>query len=972
MTHCKPNERVLGVAVAGGAIPAGQMRFYDNYLPVLDAGGYSVSVQQAVASTTVATGGKALKQSFPDGPALEQAFSIAAPRFAMDAADVHAAFPPKGSAGSYDQNLPHIVLTKRALPWERFLQDGNKQTPWLALMLFAPDEIVVPPGTPPGSALANPSLAGTYSISQLVSPPKGTLGPAVTAEFQDRLNEVTALEATASGSGYTSATVSFSGGGGTGAAATAVVKAGKVVGFEVTAGGSGYTSDPAVTIGGDGAGATASAHRGTPCRAIDITTATFTELTPRFVPGKPPAVDELSPLAHVRQVDPGDKQLLKKKDAGWFSVVVGNRFPGPGPGPVAALTIEEPGLGYTETPSVQFSGGGGSGTGAVAVAEVSGGQLTSVTLTAHGTGYASPPTVTITGGGSGVTRPATVNARIAAPWVAHLVSLEGFEDFLSGSPTWPAGVTHVRLASLYSWNFACLSEQGDFGDLMQGLIADQATGGDGLLLRLPVPTGTPPAGSGEAKVAQALAEGYAALPYETRVGDRSFAWYRGPLVPAPRPRFTNREPYRRASEAVIYDKDNGLFDNSYAVAWQAGRLAALSDQRFGQALLEWRRQGRRLVNLLMQRVGSSTLNKLVGSVDLSKDDTATVDELAQLLEADLFSQSFVDHLVGDFSNVVAAQIPLKGIAAPAACAQVAAAAPPPANTIAALKALLAQPAVQALIVRFNTVTGDGTPATQMAIITEWLAQLALLEGVPFVNLVPDARMLPLESIRFFFVDPNSIDALIDGALSAGVQSSRDTLYAALLGPAIREGVDSVLLTLRSARTGRTGPTSAPTGATSGFLLRSQVVAGWPGLEVRGYAKSTKGTPSDPLEMLRMVRLASDVLLCLFPEPPAWIEIGEPREGLAFGHEDAFAVDLRQVSGASIGKLFDPKVSLPINTSFRTPGAAPVLDVTKWQPALQAKLRTASGDNKLVLGPADFAIQMVRAPEQMIFQNQPNT
>ena len=73
------------------------------------------------------------------------------------------------------------------------------------------------------------------------------------------------------GSGYTSATVAFSGGGGSGAAASATVAGGKVTKITVTAGGTGYTSPPTVTISGDGSGATAFSQintRGT--RNVDL------------------------------------------------------------------------------------------------------------------------------------------------------------------------------------------------------------------------------------------------------------------------------------------------------------------------------------------------------------------------------------------------------------------------------------------------------------------------------------------------------------------------------------------------------------------------------------------------------------------------------------------------------------------------------------------------------------------------------
>jgi hypothetical protein len=62
----------------------------------------------------------------------------------------------------------------------------------------------------------------------------------------------------AGGSGYTTATVSFTGTG-TGAAATATIIGGVVVSIDVTSVGSGYTVAPTVTITGDGSNATASA-----------------------------------------------------------------------------------------------------------------------------------------------------------------------------------------------------------------------------------------------------------------------------------------------------------------------------------------------------------------------------------------------------------------------------------------------------------------------------------------------------------------------------------------------------------------------------------------------------------------------------------------------------------------------------------------------------------------------------------------
>nr|WP_277749397.1 phage tail tube protein [Pseudomonas ovata] len=73
-----------------------------------------------------------------------------------------------------------------------------------------------------------------------------------------------AISLTNGGTGYTTApTVAITGGGGTGATATAIITSGAVTGFNITNAGSGYTSTPTIALsGGAGSGATASAVLG--------------------------------------------------------------------------------------------------------------------------------------------------------------------------------------------------------------------------------------------------------------------------------------------------------------------------------------------------------------------------------------------------------------------------------------------------------------------------------------------------------------------------------------------------------------------------------------------------------------------------------------------------------------------------------------------------------------------------------------
>ena len=58
-------------------------------------------------------------------------------------------------------------------------------------------------------------------------------------------------------------------------------------------------------------------------------------------------------------------------------------------------------------------------------------------------------------------------------------------------------------------------------------------------------------------------------------------------------------------------------------------------------------------------------------------------------------------------------------------------------------------------------------------LRRFMARLRLLHGVPFNYLVPDAQLLPIETIRFFYIDRAWTDALVQGALSIGTVSSAD-------------------------------------------------------------------------------------------------------------------------------------------------------------------------------------------------------
>ncbi|AFZ26124.1 hypothetical protein Cylst_4014 [Cylindrospermum stagnale PCC 7417] len=173
-------------------------------------------------------------------------------------------------------------------------------------------------------------------------------------------------------------------------------------------------------------------------------------------------------------------------------------------------------------------------------------------------------------------------------------------------------------------------------------------------------------------------------------------------------------------------------------------------------------------------------------------------------------------------------------------------------------------------------------------IADWFKKLELLQGLPFNYLIPDERLLPAESIRFFWVDSVWVDCLQDGAFSVGRVTPTDVE---------QDGK------MRSSRALRSDDRTI-----TGCILRSQVVSGWPNLLVEAYDTVVNDigfiAPDEatPLKLLRMEKLAPDVLICLFQGEVKTVDIHQKPEGMHFGldapsdESDKFTKNLRNPAG----------------------------------------------------------------------------
>ena len=182
----------------------------------------------------------------------------------------------------------------------------------------------------------------------------------------------------------------------------------------------------------------------------------------------------------------------------------------------------------------------------------------------------------------------------------------------------------------------------------------------------------------------------------------------------------------------------------------------------------------------------------------------------------------------------------------------------------------------------------------------WLTRLMLLHGAPIHYLVPDEAMLPPESIRFFYVDMNWVDAMVDGAFSIGRNLTKKTPSpSAVLDqvalPKVKAQMRTHAPSIRAKAFG-VAPADAKLQTISGFLLRSSVVQSYPGIAVLAYpAAAAEGIAPDPLPLLRFEQLGpqSDTLLCLVDGDIFSVEIHEPAEQLHYG-VDSYKIESGRV------------------------------------------------------------------------------
>ncbi|MBC6479739.1 MAG: hypothetical protein GDA56_20120 [Hormoscilla sp. GM7CHS1pb] len=418
-----------------------------------------------------------------------------------------------------------------------------------------------------------------------------------------------------------------------------------------------------------------------------------------------------------------------------------------------------------------------------------------------------------------------------------------------------------RFVTLTSWRFASVEAKESFVELLKDADKWEAKN-PGRVLQLPK--------TENSNVDKFYEKGYVPLNHQTRQGNRMVSWYRSPLLPGETSPATITNDIQSADELVRFFSTYGMFDVSYAAAWELGRLLMLRNKRVALALFNWKRAN-----------AQARKTKNPAHLHLSK--------------------------------------PTESLPIP-------------------------------------------------DVVSNWFAELELLEHVPFNYLVPDERLLPKDSLRFFTVDINWLQYLLHGAFSIGRVTGGNGLESELFQKIPKPPV------------------------LSGFLLRSSVVAGWPHMEIAGYDWKPTGSlsklpfmvnaPADKRLSLHRTLLAPDMLLCLFAGNLQMVELYLHPETIHFGVTYQGVDSKLGINAPCYYKVRrDETNGNPYTVDFKTPCATDTgTNVTKkWvrvpfrdQTSRTINIKTLADYLKQSLNasedlsPAKFALEMIEGVPKMRF------
>jgi hypothetical protein len=429
---------------------------------------------------------------------------------------------------------------------------------------------------------------------------------------------------------------------------------------------------------------------------------------------------------------------------------------------------------------------------------------------------------------------------------AHLVSLENVSNRMSLASQKASGLS--ALISLYSWSYQCIpAEKVSVYDALRTL------GNNVQPLRIPdalrsIPNDATPAAKWASKRIQA---GYSLVRYHTRTGEETMAVQRGPLSPisVPHPLSANfPQQSDIGTDLIIVNKDFGIPDLTYQLAWQLGRTIAISDRNFVGALLRLRSEiHEESLSSAKAKLHSNFLTKstvLNGLHDTFTTLRGAHSQLAGERQLD-FTKRWQKRTLGPSPR---SQLSFRQVNVQQEySAKVTVVAPQKGASTA-----VQQTGHASIAIPYTEL--NSPVSVNYAAIMSWCLDSFFLHGIPSHYLFGDPALIPKESIRTFYLDNNWMDVFLDGALSIGNYFARDM-------DVIRSSIKDAFNTYLKNNLPNDMPPQIP---QWGFVLRSDIVTKFPDLLVL----APWPNPQDKrVEVVKIETLDKDLLLCLFDRVP---------------------------------------------------------------------------------------------------------
>lgn len=392
----------------------------------------------------------------------------------------------------------------------------------------------------------------------------------------------------------------------------------------------------------------------------------------------------------------------------------------------------------------------------------------------------------------------------------HLLSIEGVEQ-MSG---FPIQQEYVALASLHSWNYMSLPPNSF------SLVASfEALAATRSLLRPPLHvTSTSvfsdPPDPVQGHIMSRITDGYSMVKQRVITGETTAAFVRGPFTPT-KVQYPQWDLLSNSGYSLqILDQQLGLMDITYSTAWQLGRTMAMANQPYSTAISRVRKA---ITDPALYKSQEQALEKAGLDFKSREKLIASFGSTAKSL-LDMSRQR--DH-GSSTVNVTRWSLPRRTTSALSYHSQDLSEFLED-NLVEQAKKVASSPDGKDPDQPYGPPYDEyNTPySADWVVLLRFVLDLMYLINIPAHYLITDPSHLPVESFRMFYIDPNWIDALVDGGLSIGnhIDPTDDKVRRA-----IKQAINRYFSTPNSTLK---YPPPVP---KYGFYMRSAVVTKFPDL-----------------------------------------------------------------------------------------------------------------------------------------------